>query len=150
MRVKVRVAVFNHFHRDSESNMWVWWLSDGCKSQPFPSSLRDTFFSLLPVMNPPAEACVCVCHGHGSISSSTHLSPVPHVDVGAHRLEGTGAAGQQVGAVVGLQETDKVGALRLEERTGKTCGVRPPCWKWHGESCQMFANWEPTNKRVSG
>lgn len=46
-------------------------------------------------------------------SLSAHLSPVANVDEGAHWLEGTGAAGQQVGAVVGLQETDKVGALRL-------------------------------------
>lgn len=37
-----------------------------------------------------------------------------HVDEGAHGLEGAGAAGQQVGAVEGLQEADEVGALRLE------------------------------------
>lgn len=70
----------------------------------------------------PQQRLVCVCHGHGSILLSTHLSPVPHVDVGAHRLEGTGAAGQQVGAVVGLQETDKVGTLRLEEGQGRRAG----------------------------
>lgn len=48
-----------------------------------------------------------------------HLSPVPHVNEGTHWLEGTGTTGQEVGAVVGLQETDKVGALRLQEERRK-------------------------------
>lgn len=44
------VTVLNHFHWESESNMWFWWFSDDCKSQPFPDSLKDTFFSILLVI----------------------------------------------------------------------------------------------------
>lgn len=47
------------------------------------------------------------------ILSLAYLSSVPHVDEGTHGLEGTGATGQEVSAVVGLQETNKVGTLRL-------------------------------------
>lgn len=43
-----------------------------------------------------------------------YLSSVPHVNEGTHGLEGTGATGKKVGAVVGLQEANKVGTLRLQ------------------------------------
>lgn len=48
--------------------------------------------------------------------SPAYLSSVPHVDEGAHRLEGAGAAGQEVSAVVGLKKADKVGTLRLQKQ----------------------------------
>lgn len=43
-----------------------------------------------------------------------HLSSVAHADESAHWLESTGSTGQEVGAVVGLQEAHEVGALRLQ------------------------------------
>lgn len=43
----------------------------------------------------------------------THLSSVAHTDESTHWLESTGSTGQEVGAVVRLQEANKVGALRL-------------------------------------
>lgn len=50
-----------------------------------------------------------------SVGAETpHLSSVAHADESAHWLESTGSTGQEVGAVVGLQEADKVGALRLQ------------------------------------
>lgn len=48
------------------------------------------------------------------IFTLAYLPSVPHIDEGAHGLEGTSATGQEVGAVVGLQEADKVGTLRLQ------------------------------------
>lgn len=49
------------------------------------------------------------------IFTSAYLSSVSHIDEGTHWLEGTSATGQKVGAVVGLQEADKVGTLRLNK-----------------------------------
>lgn len=43
----------------------------------------------------------------------THLSSVAHTYESTHWLESTGSTGQEVGAVVRLQEANKVGALRL-------------------------------------
>lgn len=43
----------------------------------------------------------------------THLCSVAHTDESTHWLESTGSTGQEVGAVVRLQEANKVGALRL-------------------------------------
>ena len=53
--------------------------------------------------------CLCMC------CAETHLSSVAHADECAHWLESTRSTGQEVGAVVGLQETNKVGALRLPD-----------------------------------
>lgn len=47
-------------------------------------------------------------------SFAPHLSSVAHADESAHWLESTGSTGQEVGAVVGLQEAHEVGALRLQ------------------------------------
>lgn len=47
-------------------------------------------------------------------AETPHLSSVAHADESAYWLESTGSTGQEVGAVVGLQEADKVGALRLQ------------------------------------
>lgn len=57
------------------------------------------------------SVCQCLCE----CCAETHLSSVAHADVSAHRLESTGSTGQEVGAVVGLQEANKVGALRLRD-----------------------------------
>lgn len=48
-----------------------------------------------------------------TVFTLAYLSSVPHVNEGTHGLEGAGATGQEVGAVVGLQEANKVGTLRL-------------------------------------
>lgn len=54
-------------------------------------------------------------HTHAlPIFTPAYLSSVPHTDEGAHGLEGTGSTGQEVGAVVGLQEANKVGTFRLQ------------------------------------
>lgn len=84
---------------------------------------KHTFF---PNYCPGTSPCGCfliscsprVCH-LAAILFLAHLSSVPDVNEGTHWLEGTGTAGQEVGAVVGLQETDKVGALRLQEERSK-------------------------------
>lgn len=55
------------------------------------------------------DVLVSVC-----VSVAPHLSSVAHTDKSAHWLESTGSTGQEVGAVVGLQEADEVGALRLQ------------------------------------
>lgn len=49
----------------------------------------------------------------------THLSSVAHIDEGTHGLEGTGATGQEVGAVVGLQEANKVGTFHLQTQKNR-------------------------------
>lgn len=49
------------------------------------------------------------------MAPASHLPSVAHVDVGAHGLEGPSATGQQVGAVVGLQQADVVCTLALKE-----------------------------------
>lgn len=48
-----------------------------------------------------------------TVFTLAYLSSVPHIYEGTHGLEGAGATGQEVGAVVGLQEANKVGTLRL-------------------------------------
>lgn len=68
----------------------------------------------------------CVCH-LAAILFLAHLSSVPHVNEGTHWLEGTGTTGQEVSAVVGLQETDKVGALRLQEERRKRKDIQTNC-----------------------
>lgn len=55
------------------------------------------------------DVFVSVC-----VSVAPHLSSVAHTDESADWLESTGSTGQEVGAVVGLQEADEVGALRLQ------------------------------------
>lgn len=55
-----------------------------------------------------------VCH-LCECCAETHLSSVAHADESAHWLKSTGSTGQEVGAVVGLQEANKVGALRLRD-----------------------------------
>lgn len=53
-------------------------------------------------------------HKHTVLHSPVaYLSSVAHIDEGAHWLEGTGATRQEVGAVVRLQEANKVGTLCL-------------------------------------
>ena len=57
------------------------------------------------------SACVCVSM-HDCVC---YLSSMAHVHVGTHRMEGSGTTGQQVCAVMGLQQAHKVGTLRLRE-----------------------------------
>lgn len=67
--------------------------------------------------------CACVCYRCLRMSergASPHLSSVAHADESAHGLESTGSTGQEVGAVVGLQEANKVGALRLQNTETRT------------------------------
>lgn len=54
-----------------------------------------------------------------------YLTTVPHVDEGAHGVEGTCPTGQQVCSVVGMQHTDIVGTVSLGERKGHRVSV--PC-----------------------
>ena len=48
-----------------------------------------------------------------TVFTLAYLSSVSNINEGTHGLEGAGATGQEVGAVVGLQEANKVGTLRL-------------------------------------
>lgn len=60
-------------------------------------------------------APLSICQGLCECCVETpHLSSVANADESAHWLESTGSTGQEVGAVVGLQEADKVGALCLQ------------------------------------
>lgn len=60
-------------------------------------------------------------------NTSPYLSPVAHIDEGTHGLEGTGATGQQVGAVVRLQKADKVGTLCLQHTNKRKRTVLKHC-----------------------
>lgn len=48
-----------------------------------------------------------------------YLTTVPHVDEGAHGVEGACPAGQQVCPVVGMQHTDIVGTVSLGGQQGR-------------------------------
>lgn len=50
--------------------------------------------------------------------AQAHLPSMPHCDEGTDGLEGSGATGQQVGPVVGLQDPHEVGTLCLQEKGG--------------------------------
>lgn len=87
----------------------------------------------MPSGNESLRVCLCctflfscsLCVYHlAAVLFLAHLSSVPHVNEGTHWLEGTGTTGQEVGAVVGLQETDEVGALRLQEERSKRKDIR--------------------------
>lgn len=68
---------------------------------------------------PPSSAQQPPPHTHTykhSCFTPAYLSSVPHVDEGTHGLEGPGATGQEVGAVVGLQKANKVGTLGLQNK----------------------------------
>lgn len=48
-----------------------------------------------------------------------YLATVPHVDEGAHGVEGACPTGQQVCPVVGMQHTDVVGTVSLGDSRGE-------------------------------
>lgn len=43
-----------------------------------------------------------------------------HIDESTHGLEGTGATGQEMSSIVGLQQANEVGTLRLQNTHGHT------------------------------
>lgn len=75
----------------------------------FPPNIlcRPTHFS-------PAAASANAQTNTQLIFTQAYLSSVSHIDESTHGLEGTGATGQKVSAVVGLQEANEVGTLCLQ------------------------------------
>lgn len=69
-----------------------------------------------------------------------YLATVPHIDEGAHGVEGACPAGQQVCPVVGMQHTDIVGTVSLggQQGTGRVTGY------WYFAHPQFPASaWNP-------
>lgn len=88
-------------------------------------------------------APVSICQGLCECCAETpHLSSVAHADERAHWLESTGSTGQEVGAVVGLQEADKVGALRLQNTDAWTF-IKALVLKEIQEKMHFLRLWSP-------
>lgn len=88
-------------------------------------------------------APLSICQGLWECCAETpHLSSVAHADESAHWLESTGSTGQEVGAVVGLQEADKVGALRLENTDAWTF-IKALVLKEIQEKMHFIRSWLP-------
>lgn len=70
------------------------------------------------------------------IFTQAYLSSVSHVDESTHGLEGTSATGQEVGAVVWLQEANEVGTFCLQNR--HTDRLKPCISKEKSSICFCF------------
>lgn len=87
-----------------------------------------------------------------------YLATVPHVDKGAHGVEGARPAGQQVCPVVGMQHTDIVGTVSLggQQGRGRVTGYwclahpQPPASAWDPTTVGEPQPWLRASSLVPG